>query len=186
MKPSIEIKTVLDLPPGIEALRIEASSAGFRFMEKLTKEWETQTNRFDKPGELLAGAFQNGQLVAIGGLNIDPYAGDITIARLRHLYVLKRIRRQGVASRLARYLLDKAPIRECHSHHKVEMIAIGAFRSNPFAVVVPQSMQRSRCSTIVLKYETPNGIASSLKSKRASFRTHQRLHHPVWLGGAIP
>lgn len=109
MKPSIEIKTVLDLPPGIEALRIEASSAGFRFMEKLTKEWETQTNRFDKPGELLAGAFQNGQLVAIGGLNIDPYAGDITIARLRHLYVLKRLRRQGVASRLARYLLDKAP-----------------------------------------------------------------------------
>ena len=58
MKPSIEIKTVLDLPPGIEALRIEAYSAGFRFMEKLTTEWETQTNRFHKPGELLAAHFR--------------------------------------------------------------------------------------------------------------------------------
>ncbi|MFK0382835.1 GNAT family N-acetyltransferase [Agrobacterium sp. NPDC090273] len=108
MEPAIEIKPVLELPPGIEGLRAEASSAGFRFIEKLVNEWESNANRFDRPGEILAGAFQNGQLVAVGGLNIDPYVEDITVARLRHLYVLKDFHRRGVASNVARYLLDAA------------------------------------------------------------------------------
>ncbi|MGO6744395.1 GNAT family N-acetyltransferase [Rhizobium ruizarguesonis] len=95
-------------PPGIEALRAEASRAGFRFIEKLVNEWESNANRFDGPGEILAGASQNGQLVAVGGLNIDAYAEDITVARLRHLYILKNVRRRGVASSVARYLLDAA------------------------------------------------------------------------------
>ncbi|WP_283195189.1 GNAT family N-acetyltransferase [Rhizobium sp. AN80A] len=104
----IELKAVLELPPDIEVLRIEASSAGFRFMDKLVNEWESQANRFDKHGERLMCAFHNAQLVAVGGLNIDPYVDDPSIARLRHLYVLERIRRQGVASRVARHLLDSA------------------------------------------------------------------------------
>jgi GNAT superfamily N-acetyltransferase len=108
MEPAIEIKPLLELPPGIEVLRAEASSGGFRFIEKLVNEWASNANRFDRPGEILASAFQNGQLVAVGGLNIDPYADNITVARLRHLYVLKNVRRRGVASNVARYLLDAA------------------------------------------------------------------------------
>ncbi|WP_018899347.1 GNAT family N-acetyltransferase [Rhizobium sp. 2MFCol3.1] len=105
---AIELKPVLELPADIELLRIEASTAGFRFMEKLVKEWESKANRFDKKGEMLIGAYHNARLVAVGGLNIDPYVDDPSIARLRHLYVLKPIRRQGVASSIARYLLDTA------------------------------------------------------------------------------
>lgn len=108
MDPAVEFKPVLELPPGIDDLRIEASSAGFRFMEKLVSEWESQANRFDRPGEMLAGAFQNAQLVAVGGLNIDPYANDPSIARLRHLYVLRRVRRQRVGSHIVHHVLDSA------------------------------------------------------------------------------
>lgn len=108
MDPSIGFQPLLELPPGIDALRTEAASAGFRFMEKLVSEWESQANRFDRPGEMLAGAFQNEQLVAVGGLNIDPYANDPSVARIRHLYVLSRVRRQKVGSHIARHLLDSA------------------------------------------------------------------------------
>lgn len=103
-----EIRRILTLPPDIEDLRIEATSEGFRFMEKLVNEWKSAANRFDEPGEIFAGAFENKRLVAVCGLNIDPYMADSSVARLRHLYVLKSVRRKGVASSLVRYLLDIA------------------------------------------------------------------------------
>ena len=104
----IEFELVRELPLGIEILRAEALRAGFRFMDKLVSEWESGANRFDMPGEMLFGAFADARLVAIGGLNIDPYANDPSVARLRHLYVLSRVRRQKVGSRIARHLLDTA------------------------------------------------------------------------------
>lgn len=94
----------------MDELRREASDEGFRFLDKLVNEWNSEANRFDRPGELLVGAFQNDRLAAVGGLNIDPYLKDITVARLRHLYVLKSVRRKGVASCLVRHLVDKARI----------------------------------------------------------------------------
>jgi GNAT superfamily N-acetyltransferase len=107
---TLEIRRFLHLPPNIAQLRDEATNEGFRFMEKLVNEWDSQVNRFDKPGELFVGAFQNNRLVAVGGLNIDPYLNDITVARVRHLYVLRSVRRMGVASGLVRSLIDKAQI----------------------------------------------------------------------------
>jgi GNAT superfamily N-acetyltransferase len=105
---SLEIRRVVTLPSDIEYLRIEATSEGFSFMEKLVNEWKSAANRFDKSGEIFAGAFENERLVAVCGLNIDPYMADSSVARLRHLYVLKSVRRKGVASSLVRYLLDIA------------------------------------------------------------------------------
>lgn len=60
MEPTIEIKPVLELPPDIEVLRAEASNEGFRFMEKLVNEWESNANRFDRPGEILRVLFKKG------------------------------------------------------------------------------------------------------------------------------
>lgn len=107
---SAEIRRILALPADIEALRVEAGSDGFRFLAKLVKEWQSEANRFDGPGEVLAGVFDDERLVAVCGLNIDPYAADSTVGRLRHLYVLKSARRKGVASILVRYLIDAARI----------------------------------------------------------------------------
>lgn len=87
-------------------LRSEAHSEGFAFLERLVGDWETGTNRFDKPGEKLLGAFLGEQLVGVGGLNREPYDPAPSRARLRHLYVLKAFRRQGIARALVIHLIE--------------------------------------------------------------------------------
>ena len=99
----------LALPtPGLEALRREAASEGHQFLDRLAAEWESGANRFDRAGERLLGAFAGEALVGLGGLNLDPYAGDPRTARLRHLYVGKAWRRREVATRLVDQLLASA------------------------------------------------------------------------------
>lgn len=105
-----QIKLLEDLPHDIEALRAESIKDGFRFVDKLEIEWQSAANRFDKPGEALIGAFQNERLVAVCGLNVDPYAADDAVGRLRHLYVLKIARRQGIASAMVGHLLGIAQV----------------------------------------------------------------------------
>ena len=39
-------------------------------------------------------------------MNVDPYITEVCTGRIRHVYVLKRARRQGVATTLMRYLLN--------------------------------------------------------------------------------
>lgn len=58
------------------------------------------TNRFDRPGEALLGAWADGRLVGVCGLNVDPYAGQDGVGRVRHLYVLSACRGLGVGRRL--------------------------------------------------------------------------------------
>src|SRR5207249_6785208 len=78
----------------------ESERLGLRLVRRLADEWATGANRFDRPGEILFGAFIDGRLVGVGGLNIDPYAGDERVGRLRHLYVLSAFRRMGVGRQL--------------------------------------------------------------------------------------
>ncbi len=103
-----QLSPLLHLPPGIQELRVEASADGFRFVDKLIAEWDTGQNRFAEPGEVLLGAFQASRLVAIGGLNRDPYADRRGIGRLRHLYVERAARRTGIGSALVWQLLGRA------------------------------------------------------------------------------
>ena len=102
------IVPLLDLPSGIEELCAEAAGEGFRFMDRLTSEWRSGINRFARPGEVLLGAFQAADLVAVGGLNRDPYANQDGVGRLRHLYVRRSTRHSGVGSVLVSTLLDRA------------------------------------------------------------------------------
>ena len=108
MSETLRIRRLTHLPPGIEALRAEAASEAFRFMDRLIEEWRANTNRFDRSGEALLGAYEAADLLGVGGLNRDPYAGREGIGRLRHLYVRKSARRHGVASALIRQLLAQA------------------------------------------------------------------------------
>jgi hypothetical protein len=68
MIPPIRIAPVTGLHPSLEALRVAASDEGFRFVNRLVAEWHSGTNRFDQPGELLVGAFQADNLLAVCGL----------------------------------------------------------------------------------------------------------------------
>jgi GNAT superfamily N-acetyltransferase len=99
---------LFDLPSGIEELRAEAAGEGFRFVDKLVAEWPSGTNRFAQPGEVFLGAFRAADLIAVGGLNRDPYTDKTGIGRLRHLYVRRSDRGSGVGRALVRQLLDHA------------------------------------------------------------------------------
>ncbi len=93
---------------GLEALRVDARAEGYDFVEKLALEWENGENQFDHPGEILLGHVDRGRLVAVGGLNCDPYAGDPSIGRIRRVYVRPAWRKQGIGEALVTALIAEA------------------------------------------------------------------------------
>ena len=104
----LRIEPATALHPAIETLRVEAADEGFGFIERLILDWEAGTNRFNRLGERFLGAWLGPWLVAIGGLNHDPYVEGGNTARIRHLYVKKSERRCGVGSALLQRLLHEA------------------------------------------------------------------------------
>ncbi len=97
-----------DLPSAIDTMRADAAAEGYRFLERLAAEWHTRANRFDQGGEVLLGATLGDDLVAVAGLNRDPYTHQARTGRVRHLYVMRAARRHGIASALLQQLLDRA------------------------------------------------------------------------------
>lgn len=102
-------KAVLTLPhPGFPTLAAEAAGEGHAFLKRMQDDWDTGKNRFSAPGEYVVGINLGDRLVAIGGLNKDPYAIEATTGRLRHLYVATPHRRSGVGRALVDTLLSQA------------------------------------------------------------------------------
>jgi GNAT superfamily N-acetyltransferase len=108
MESAIRITPLTTLDAAIEPLLVEAEQQGFEFMRRLVEEWALGANRFDRQGERFLGAFGDGQLLGVGGLNRDPYANTDGVGRLRHLYVLASSRRLGVGSLLVSHILQDA------------------------------------------------------------------------------
>lgn len=81
---------------------------GFSYLRQLTEEYKHYTNRFDKEGELLIGAYHSEKLIGICGLNQDPFINDEYVSRLRRVYVLPVYRRQGVGRKLVEYIITHA------------------------------------------------------------------------------
>jgi GNAT superfamily N-acetyltransferase len=109
LQPNVHIERVHQLPLDLLAiLQDESWRTGFRFVQRLIDDWQTGSNRFDRPGERLLAAFVDGRVVGIGGLNIDPYTTDHRSGRLRHLYVLEAHRRQGIGRCLVERLIAEA------------------------------------------------------------------------------
>ncbi len=99
----------IELPvPGIEILQSEAREEGYDFIETLVEEWASAKNRFEAPGEALCGYLDQGLLVAVGGLNCDPFAGRPDMGRIRRVYVRHAWRNQGVGRALVTALVDEA------------------------------------------------------------------------------
>src|ERR1700761_1374929 len=99
----------IELPvPGIEILHAEACAEGHDFIQTLVEEWASGKNRFDGPGEALCGHFEDGVLVAVGGLNVDPFAGCPDTGRIRKVYVRAGWRNRGVGRMLVSALVDRA------------------------------------------------------------------------------
>lgn len=92
----------------IQILADEASSEGFRFVQRTVDEWKNGINTFSKPGESLIGIFLAEKCIGIGGLNVDPYINDPDIGRIRHVYISQAHRRKGVATFLLKRLISFA------------------------------------------------------------------------------
>lgn len=98
-----------NLPTDFDALRAEAHAEGYRFVERLAKDWEAGATRFDHDGEALLGAHVDGVLAGIGGLTLDPVV--LGALRMRRFYVRPSFRRHGIGRKLVEALL-KYPRRD--------------------------------------------------------------------------
>ncbi len=105
----IQITRISELNEELIAHLTEKSlSQGFRFMARLSQEYYSGANRFDKTGEALFVISLNGRVIGIGGLNRDPYLDDPNVGRLRHLYVASSGRRQGIGRLLVSQITREA------------------------------------------------------------------------------
>ncbi|MCT4707655.1 GNAT family N-acetyltransferase [Enterobacteriaceae bacterium H16N7] len=91
---------ITPLTLGFAELRTQSISSGFNMLRRLDENWHSCQNRFDRPGEKLLGAWVEGLLVGVCGLNIDPYSSIPGSGRLRHLYVDTAWRNKQVGSLL--------------------------------------------------------------------------------------
>jgi GNAT superfamily N-acetyltransferase len=99
----------IELPaPGMEYLQSEAQAEGYDFIQTLTGEWARAQNRFDAPGEILCGHLDRGLLVAVGGLNCDPFARRLDVGRIRRVYVRPAWRDKGIGRALVTTLVEHA------------------------------------------------------------------------------
>jgi GNAT superfamily N-acetyltransferase len=104
----ISIQQLTTLPPQLFDLEREAVDQGFNLVGRLIRDWQDGSNRFDKPGECLLAVTEDGTLLGVGGLNVDPYVPDGLTGRLRRLYVANAFRRRGIGEALVAALLQKA------------------------------------------------------------------------------
>lgn len=98
-----EIRPLKDIE-AVPWLAQAARDEGFAFLDRLVEEWETGVNRFDSDGELLFGAFDEGRLVATGGLTRQRE----DLGRLRRIYVHPQWRGQGIATGMVVRILAEA------------------------------------------------------------------------------
>jgi len=66
-------------------------------------------------------------LVGVCGLNIDPYAADRRVGRVRHLYVLSAFRRRGVGRHLVTAVIEMARGRFDRLHLRTENAGAARF-----------------------------------------------------------
>ena len=93
----------------VSQLVTESEEEGYRFLSRLVHDYEDGSNTFNKDGEALFGVWDGPeQLVAIGGINQNPYTNNKEEARLRRFYTLQSARRQGVGSQLLSGLKNHA------------------------------------------------------------------------------
>lgn len=103
----VNIREIDDLNTvDVSKLVEESEAEGYRFLRRLVNQYEDGTNKFDKEGEVLYGVWdQQDRLVAIGGLNRDPYSDKSGVGRLRRFYISERARRQGIGTKLLKEII---------------------------------------------------------------------------------
>ncbi|HCH0659396.1 TPA: GNAT family N-acetyltransferase [Enterobacter asburiae] len=104
------IEPVTPDEPGYIALKAESIALNFNMLRRLEENWQRGENRFNAPGEKLLGAFLNGRLVGVCGLNRDPFSQQPRAGRIRHLYVSEKCRGLGIGKQLLTVVMADASI----------------------------------------------------------------------------
>lgn len=98
---SVYVLKIKDIEPLIKTSEQE----GFRFLSRLKEDWIKGINLFNKRNEQLYQVRIEGQIVAIGGINNNPYEEKGKTGRIRHVYILPEYRRKGIGRTLILHLL---------------------------------------------------------------------------------
>jgi GNAT superfamily N-acetyltransferase len=170
------------LPEGVLALLADDERAGTRSVRRLVDEWASGTNRFNRPGEVLFGGWVGEQLVGVCGLNVDPYAGEERIGRVRRMYVLIAHRRCGIGRRLvmeviaaARGRFDSLRLRTVNPEAARLYEAIGFRRSVGAAHYThAMTLEPSRPVLVVAYQPRWKEIANATPS------IHDKAWEPLW------
>lgn len=149
---TIDLREIKDLKKvNVEKLVEESEAEGYRFLRRLVDQYEDGTNTFNKAGEILYGVWNpQGQLVAIGGLNRDPYSDKEGVGRLRRFYISQEARRQGIGTQLLKEIIHYA---EGHFNELVvrteSSIADAFYRANGFSanLGIPEATHGLRLDT---------------------------------------
>ena len=105
--PAIAIRRIeSDLPSDFDALIRAAEAEEVRNMRLRSAGWASGEQRFDGDGAALFGAFDNGQLVGIGGVTPEDRLAEPAM-RMRRFYVLPTARRCGAGRQLARAAMER-------------------------------------------------------------------------------
>lgn len=91
----------------LEYLASDALEDGYKIVRKTIDQWKDGTNQFSDYREVLYGVRKDDHIVAIGGINIDPYLMDEDVGRLRHVYVHRAYRESGIARAILEKILDE-------------------------------------------------------------------------------
>lgn len=102
-------------------LLAEGEAAEGAFLSRLRDQWRSGELRFEREGEVLLGAFDRGLLVGVADISHDPYAPEPGLGRVRHVYVLRAWRGQGVA----RLLLERLIAHASGSFTALRLSAVG-------------------------------------------------------------
>ncbi len=91
-------------------LNEEALVDGWNLVDRTIKEWKLGDHKFDKKGEKLWGLFVGDKCIAIGGIDIDRYleGNDGSVGRVRHIYVAKEYRGQGLSKIIMNLIIEHA------------------------------------------------------------------------------
>ena len=89
---------------GLADLQHHARDEGFRLLDRLISDWDSGALRFDQEGEVLLGVFEEGRLIAVGGVRRQAEG----VGRVSRVYVHPQWRRRGVGARLLKHLIDQS------------------------------------------------------------------------------
>ena len=128
----------------IRELASQAEREGFSFVRRFVDQLAAGALRLDAAEEFFLGVFDDGILVAIGGVTRDPYVDHLDTGRLRHVFVRADRRRTGTGHRLVADLEARARVRYTHLRLRTDTTAAAAFYEHLgyHAVINPTATHR--------------------------------------------